>query len=118
LASLRELQLAEAEGKLLKASEAAEVWNGAVIRLRNAVLAIPARVAARFADPRHAEAIVRAECEMALAFLIQSEYTPRQKASPSLTRLCLSIPSLAKRANYSRDGVRSVTVQLERPFGL
>jgi phage terminase Nu1 subunit (DNA packaging protein) len=69
LASLRELQLAQAEGKLVKASEAARAWASAVVRLRQAVLAIPARCAARFADPRHAEALIRAECEAALRHL-------------------------------------------------
>jgi phage terminase Nu1 subunit (DNA packaging protein) len=66
LASLRELQLAEARGELVKASEVARTWNNAVVRLRNAVLSIPARVATRFPDSRHAEAILRAECELAL----------------------------------------------------
>jgi phage terminase Nu1 subunit (DNA packaging protein) len=69
LATLRELQLAEAQGKLVKAADVAATWNGAVIKLRQAVLAIPARCAARFADPRHAEAVIRAECELALRHL-------------------------------------------------
>jgi phage terminase Nu1 subunit (DNA packaging protein) len=55
LASLRELQLAEAEGKLLRADQVEQAWAGAVIKLRNAVLAIPSRCAAQFSDPRNSE---------------------------------------------------------------
>ena len=66
LAGLREMQLAEQAGLLLRADEVRATWAGAVIRLRNAVLAIPTRCAAQFADPRHAEAIIRRECELAL----------------------------------------------------
>jgi phage terminase Nu1 subunit (DNA packaging protein) len=69
LATLRELQVAEAEGKLVRADEVVKAWAGAVIRLREAVLAIPARCATRFADPRHAEGVIRAECELALRHL-------------------------------------------------
>jgi hypothetical protein len=66
LATLRELQLAEASGQLIRADHVKATWAGAVVRLRNAVLAIPTRCAAQFADPRHAEAIIRRECELAL----------------------------------------------------
>ena len=66
LASLRELELAQTRGELVRASEVAQTWNNAVVRLREAVLAIPARVAARFPDSRHAEAVIRRECELAL----------------------------------------------------
>jgi hypothetical protein len=41
--------------------EAEAAWAGAIIRIRNAVLAIPAK----FADPRHAEEVIRRECELA-----------------------------------------------------
>jgi hypothetical protein len=43
-----------------------QAWAGAVIRFRNAMLAIPSRCAARLADLRHAETIIRAEVEIAL----------------------------------------------------
>ena len=43
LAGLRELQLAEAEGKLLRTDHVEAAWAGTVIKLRNAVLAIPSR---------------------------------------------------------------------------
>ena len=66
LPSMRELQLTEAEGKLLRADQVEAIWAGAVIKLRNAVLAIPSRCASQFADPRHAEQVIRRECELAL----------------------------------------------------
>jgi hypothetical protein len=44
-------------------------WAGAVIRLRDAMLAVPVKCASWFADPRHAEAIIRAEVEIALKSL-------------------------------------------------
>ena len=69
LASLRELQLAEAEGKLLSAAEVEAGWSGAILRLRDAMLAVPVKCAPRFADPKHAEAIIRAEVERALQSL-------------------------------------------------
>jgi hypothetical protein len=66
LASLRELQLGEAEGKLLRADQVEQAWSAAIIKLRSAVLSIPSRCASQFADPRHAEQVIRRECELAL----------------------------------------------------
>jgi len=66
LASMRELQLQQLEGKLLWADEVERTWSEAVIRMRNAMLSVPSRCAPRFADPKHAEAIIRAEVETAL----------------------------------------------------
>ena len=65
LAGLRELQLRQAESKLLSASEVEQAWAGAVIKLRNAVLAIPSRCAPQFTDPRHA-AIIRGQVDIVL----------------------------------------------------
>jgi hypothetical protein len=61
LASLRELQLAEAEGKLLRVDQVEQAWAGAITKLRNAVLAIPAGWTSQFAEPRHAEQVIRRE---------------------------------------------------------
>ena len=66
LASMRELQLRQLEGKLLWADDVERKWSEAVIRMRTAMLAVPSRCAPRFADPKHAEAIIRAEVETAL----------------------------------------------------
>jgi hypothetical protein len=66
LASMRELQLHQLEGKLLWADQVEAACAGAIIKLSNAMLAIPSRYAFRFADQRHAEAIIRAEVEIAL----------------------------------------------------
>jgi hypothetical protein len=63
LATMRELQLKQLEGTLLPAAAVEAAWAGAVIKLRNAVLAIRSRCAAQFADPRHAEQVIRRECE-------------------------------------------------------
>ncbi len=69
LSQLRELQLAEREGRLLDAGQVQELWAAQLVAIRDAVLQIPAKVAPHFADPRHAEAIVRRECEAALRAL-------------------------------------------------
>jgi len=61
-----ELQLAELQGTLIPIAIVEATWAGAVIRFRNAMLAIPSRCAGRFPDPRHAEAVIRAEVETAL----------------------------------------------------
>ena len=66
---MRELQLQQLQGSLLPAAAVEAVWSGAILRLRSAMLAIPSRCASRFADPRHAEAIIRAEVEIALKSL-------------------------------------------------
>ena len=66
LASMRELQLAQLEGTLLSAADVEATWSGAILRLRAAMLAIPSRCASRFADPRHAENVIRQEVEIAL----------------------------------------------------
>jgi hypothetical protein len=65
LAGLRELQLRQAERKLLSATQVEAAWSEAIIKLRNAVLAIPSRCASQFADPRHAEQVIR-DCKLAL----------------------------------------------------
>jgi hypothetical protein len=65
LASMRELQLKQLEGKLLWADQVEQAWAGAIIRFRNPMLAIPSRCAGWLPDPRHAEAIIRAEVEIA-----------------------------------------------------
>ncbi len=69
LSQLRELQLAEREGQLLDAGQVQELWAAQLVAIRDAVLQIPSKVARHFADPRHAEAIVRRECEAALRAL-------------------------------------------------
>ena len=69
LSQLRELQLAEREGKLLDAGQVQELWAAQLVAIRDAVLQIPSKCARHFADPRHAEAIVRRECEAALRAL-------------------------------------------------
>jgi hypothetical protein len=56
---MRELQLQQLQGTLLPAAAVEAAWSGAIIRLRDAMLAIPSRCAGRFPDPRHAEAIIR-----------------------------------------------------------
>ena len=66
LAEMRTLQLHQLQGKLVWADQVEQAWAAAVIRLRTAVLAIPSRCAPRFSDPRHAEDIIRRECEAAL----------------------------------------------------
>jgi len=43
LASMRELPLKQLEGKLLWADQVEQAWAGAVIRFRNAMLAVPSR---------------------------------------------------------------------------
>jgi phage terminase Nu1 subunit (DNA packaging protein) len=69
LSQLRELQLAERVGKLLDACQVEALWSQQMVAIRDAVLGIPARVAPQFADPRHAEAVIRRECEAALRTL-------------------------------------------------
>ncbi len=69
LSQLRELQLAEREGKLLDADQVQALWAAQLVAIRDAVLQIPSRVAPQFADPRHAEAVIRKECEAALRTL-------------------------------------------------
>jgi hypothetical protein len=69
LSKLRELQLAQLEGQLLDARQVEAVWAAELVKVRDAVLAIPSRVAPEFADARRAEAIVRRECEIALRTL-------------------------------------------------
>ena len=66
LASMREIQLQQLQGTLLPAAAVEAAWSGAIIRLRDAMLAVPVKCASRFPDPRHAEAIIRAEVEVAL----------------------------------------------------
>ena len=66
LASMRELQLQQLQGTLLPAADVEAAWSGAILRLRDAMLAVPVKCASRFPDPRHAEAIIRAEVEIAL----------------------------------------------------
>ena len=69
LASMHGLQLRQLEGKLLWADQVEHAWAGAVIRFRDAMLAIPSRCAGRFPDPRLAELIIRSEVEIALNHL-------------------------------------------------
>jgi hypothetical protein len=69
LSRIREHQLAQLEGRLLDARQVETLWAAQLVAIRDAVLQIPARVAPQFADPRHAEAIVRRECEIALRTL-------------------------------------------------
>ena len=66
LASMRELQLHQLEGKLLWADQVEQARAAAVIKLRNAVLRIPSRCAPQFSDPKHAKQVIRRECEIAL----------------------------------------------------
>jgi DNA-binding NarL/FixJ family response regulator len=73
LASMRELQLKQLEGGLLRADDVERKWSEAVIKLRTAVLAIPSRCASQFADPRHAEQVIRRECELALKQIATDE---------------------------------------------
>jgi hypothetical protein len=61
--------LAQLEGRLLDARQVETVWAAELVKVRDAVLAIPSRVAPQFSDPRHAETIVRRECEIALRTL-------------------------------------------------
>jgi hypothetical protein len=63
---MRELQLEQLRGKLISVAEVEASWAGAIIKLRNAVPAIPSRCAPQFADPKHAEQVIRRECELAL----------------------------------------------------
>jgi hypothetical protein len=64
--TMRELQLAQLEGTLVPIAAVEATWAGAVIRMRDAMLAVPVKCASRFPDPRHAEAIIRDEVEIAL----------------------------------------------------
>lgn len=66
LATRREIELAVMEGQLLRAADVEEHWAAAVVRIRQAVLAIPSKCASQFADPRQAERVIRQECETAL----------------------------------------------------
>ena len=66
LASIRELQLHQPEGKLHWGDQVEQSWAAAILRLRDAMLAVPVKCTLRFADPKHAEAIIRAEVEIAL----------------------------------------------------
>jgi hypothetical protein len=54
---------------MVRAKEVEEAWSAIVVRFRSAVMAIPSRCAAKFPDPHSAEAIIRAECELALRAL-------------------------------------------------
>jgi hypothetical protein len=73
LASLREIQLAEIEGRLLRADQVEQLWSAAIVKIRTAVLAIPSRCALKFSNPREAEQIIRAECEAALRTLAKHD---------------------------------------------
>jgi hypothetical protein len=73
LASLRELQLAEIEGRLLRADQVEQFWSAAIVKIRAAVLAVPSKCALKFADPRQTETIIRAECEAALRSLAKHD---------------------------------------------
>jgi hypothetical protein len=66
LASMRELQLEQLSGKLISVADVERKLESGVVQMRNAVLAIPSRCASQFADPRHAEQVIRRECELAL----------------------------------------------------
>jgi hypothetical protein len=41
----------------LPAAAVEAAWSGAILRLSDAMLAVPSRCASRLPDPRHAEAI-------------------------------------------------------------
>jgi phage terminase Nu1 subunit (DNA packaging protein) len=73
MSGLRELQLAETAGLLVRAHEVEEAWSAIVVRFRSAVMQIPSRCAAKFPDPHFAEAVIRAECELALRSLAKRE---------------------------------------------
>jgi hypothetical protein len=73
LAGLRELQLRQAEGKLLSATQVEHAWSEAVIKMRNAMLAVPSRCAPRLSDPKHAEQVIRGEIEIALRQLCKAD---------------------------------------------
>jgi hypothetical protein len=63
---MRELQLQQLQGTLLPAAEVEATWSNAILRMRNAMLSIPARIASQFPDPKFAENILRGEIETAL----------------------------------------------------
>lgn len=69
LATLREHQVAQFEGRLLDAAAVEAAWSRTVARFRAAVLQLPPRIAPRFPDPQRAEVILREECELVLRTL-------------------------------------------------
>ena len=66
LATMREIQLAELQGSMVPMATVEASWSAAVLRMRDAMLAIPSRCASRFPDQRAAETILRSEIETAL----------------------------------------------------
>lgn len=80
LARIREIELAEREGKLISRELVQDTWARLLASVRSGVLRIPdktAQLAAATSDPREVRAILQRECEAALkAIHDELTYTP------------------------------------------